>query len=161
MKNMVLVLWGIFLMFATSAVYPSSESDGHTTGSERKCQRWTLEEDRLLGDAVSRYGPKNWKKIASQVPNRTSRQCRDRWIEYLDPTLRHGDWTEEEDQLLIEQRQLLGNKWAKIAQNFPNRTGNEIKNRWYSRFSKRKPPNPQINQPPPESWGTVSSFDFF
>jgi hypothetical protein len=102
---------------------------------ERTRKYWQESEDELLLDTIWRYGAENWKQIANEVPGRTAKQCRERWIEQLDPILKHDDWTEEEDQLLIEQHQLLGNKWAEIAQNFPNRTDNQIKNRWYTHLS--------------------------
>ncbi|MDR1434977.1 MAG: hypothetical protein LBI77_01055 [Puniceicoccales bacterium] len=137
-KNRLVILWGLFLIFAASAAYASSESDGHTTGSKKKYQRWNLEEDRLLGDAVNRYGPKNWNQIASQVPNRTSRQCRDRWIEQLDPKVKHGNWTKEEDDFIIAFVEKNGHEWSQCAEKFPNRTDNSIENRWYSNLSKRQ-----------------------
>jgi myb proto-oncogene protein len=126
---------------------------------KRTKKYWQENEDELLWNAMKRT--QNWKQIATKIPGRTAKQCRDRWIEQLNPFINHGNWTKEEDQLLIEQHQLWGNKWAKIAQNFPNRTDNQIKNRWNIHLSKKNHPNPQINQPSPESWGTVSSFDFF
>ena len=50
-----------------------------------KKQKFTLYEDELLKRIVFRFGPKNWKLIASMIPGRTSRQCRDRYSNYLAP----------------------------------------------------------------------------
>lgn len=43
-----------------------------------KQKRWTIEEDDLLLAAVKKYG-KNWTKIAESMPQRSDKQCQDRW----------------------------------------------------------------------------------
>lgn len=72
----------------------------------------------------------DWCKIADNMPNRNARQCRDRWINYLSPTVVNGKWTEEEDHLLIEKYLTMGNCWRQIAAFFPTRTDINIKNRF-------------------------------
>ena len=52
--------------------------------------KWTEEEDNLLKRGVDMYGIGNWKKIASIVTSRTDVQCRERWVNILDPTIDHG-----------------------------------------------------------------------
>lgn len=64
------------------------------------------------------------------VPGRNSRQCRDRYTNYLAPGLIHADWSEEEDKLLAEQFNLNGPKWTQIKKLFPTRSANDIKNRY-------------------------------
>ncbi|KAI6652765.1 DNA polymerase theta-like [Oopsacas minuta] len=51
--------------------------------------KWTEEEDDLLKRGVDMYGIGNWKKIASIVTSRTDVQCRERWVNILDPTIDH------------------------------------------------------------------------
>jgi hypothetical protein len=159
--NGVICRWCILLERQKNLNAGNVDEKNPSFPGKRMKKYWQEEEDNLLRNMVEQNGPQNWKQIAAEVPGRTAKQCRERWIEQLDPTLKHGDWTEEEDQLLIEQHQLWGNRWVKIARNFPNRRDNDIKNRWNTYFLKRKRTNPRINQPSPESWGTASSFDFF
>jgi hypothetical protein len=40
------------------------------------------------------------------------KQCRERWFNHLDPAVRKGDWTVEEDRLIWEKQQEIGNKWC-------------------------------------------------
>ncbi|KAI8362729.1 hypothetical protein EDC96DRAFT_482701 [Choanephora cucurbitarum] len=93
---------------------------------------WTPEEDNLLKLAVQLYGDKTekWAKIAACVPGRTNKNCRKRWFHSLDPSLRKGAWTEDEDQLLREGVSKFPNQWSKIADMLPGRTDDQCAKRW-------------------------------
>lgn len=69
---------------------------------------WTKDEDHVLGNAVSKHGGRNWKKIAEALPGRTDVQCLHRWQKVLNPSLVKGPWTEEEDLLVLQLVQLHG-----------------------------------------------------
>ena len=98
---------------------------------------FTNEEDERIKELVEKFGTKKWKIIASFLNNRTARQCRDRYYNYLFPGCFKGQWTNEEDDLLIKLYLQHGSKWAFFANNFPGRTPSALKNRWNYFLSKK------------------------
>jgi hypothetical protein len=99
---------------------------------------WTAEEDTLLKDLIRDIGARAWNEIARHLPGRIGKQCRERWLNHLDPSLLKVPWTEVEDNLLKKLHHVLGNKWAEIAKLISGRSENSIKNRWNSACHKRK-----------------------
>jgi len=97
---------------------------------------WTRHEDETIINFVSVNGTKNWKKLATFLPGRIGKQCRERWKNHLDPKNSKGSWTEEEDVHLIDLHTKYGNQWAKIASLMPGRSDNSVKNRWNSTLSR-------------------------
>lgn len=91
---------------------------------------FTSSEDELLKMIAWRYGAKNWILIASMIPGKTARQCRDRYMNYLAPGLCHSEWTTEEDELLKKLYRENGPKWSLISKHLPNRSPINVKNRW-------------------------------
>ena len=69
------------------------------------------------------------------MPNRTVRQCRERWKHYLSGCKTDDPWTELEDKIILERVQLLGGKWTKIAALLPGRTDLQVKKRWIQLFN--------------------------
>ncbi|KAK8835168.1 hypothetical protein M9Y10_018339 [Tritrichomonas musculus] len=99
-------------------------------------KQFSFEEDKMLKKAVSDIGENNWDKVSKLIPNRTPRQCRDRWNKYLSPNISGLMWTDEEDQLLLSLINNFGNKWTKIASFFKGRSDINIRNRYKHLLSK-------------------------
>ncbi|KAI3735603.1 hypothetical protein L6452_15110 [Arctium lappa] len=92
--------------------------------------KWAPDEDKRLKIAVRLFGAKNWYKIARFVPGRTQVQCRERWVNCLDPSLNMNEWTEEEDLKLKEAIAEHGYSWSRIAACIPPRTDSQCRRRW-------------------------------
>jgi hypothetical protein len=97
---------------------------------------WSSAEDAIIRQFVGDNGPNNWTKCAVLLPGRNGKQCRERWMNSLDPDLVLAPFTEEEDRTIVAFHAQYGNKWEKIAATVRGRSANAIKNRWH--FVQRK-----------------------
>jgi myb proto-oncogene protein len=99
---------------------------------------WTKEEDQRLVAYIKAHGEGCWRSLPKAAGlQRCGKSCRLRWINYLRPDLKRGNFTEEEDDLIINLHGLLGNKWSVIAGRLPGRTDNEIKNYWNTHIKRK------------------------
>ncbi|XP_059638610.1 transcription factor MYB1-like [Cornus florida] len=94
---------------------------------------WTEEEDILLRKCIEEYGGGNWHLVPQRAGlNRCRTSCRIRWLNYLNPNIKRGDFRSDEVDLIIRLHKLLGNRWSLIARRIPRRTANDVKNYWNS-----------------------------
>lgn len=96
--------------------------------------KFTPEDDQKLIQLVQAKPALKWAKIAELMQNKTSRQCRERYDNYLAVGINQAAWTQDEEDLLLRLYQEIGSSWAKMTQLFPGRTCVNIKNH----FSKIK-----------------------
>jgi hypothetical protein len=92
--------------------------------------KFTFEEDERLLNLVKQHGSDEWQQISRLMPGRNSRQCRDRWTNFLSPDITKNPWTEQEEVLLFQKIAELGNSWKKIALFFPGRSEVSVKSHW-------------------------------
>ena len=97
---------------------------------------WKKEEDSRLLSLYEKYG-KNWAAISKEMPHRTGKQIRDRFLNSLDTTYKRGKFSEEEDKLILKYHKIYGNKWSQIAKKMKARTGDMVKNRFYSSLKRK------------------------
>ncbi|XP_044474858.1 transcription repressor MYB6-like [Mangifera indica] len=112
---------------------------------------WTKEEDQRLIEYIRVHGEGCWRSLPKAAGLlRCGKSCRLRWINYLRPDLKRGNFTPEEDELIIKLHSLLGNKWSIIAGRLPGRTDNEIKNYWNTHIKRKlisRGLDPQTHRP--------------
>ncbi|XP_022852246.1 myb-related protein 330-like [Olea europaea var. sylvestris] len=112
---------------------PCCELEAHTNKGT-----WTKEEDELLVNYIALHGEGCWRSLPKAAGLlRCGKSCRLRWINYLRPDLKRGNFTQEEDEIIIKLHSLLGNKWSLIARRLSGRTDNEIKNYWNTHIKRK------------------------
>jgi hypothetical protein len=97
---------------------------------------WTVEEDENLMNLLKTFG-KNWSLISKYMPSRSGKQIRDRFLNTLDPCINRDKFTKEEDMKIIQAFLKNGPAWSKISKTFDGRTGDMIKNRFYSSLKRK------------------------
>jgi myb proto-oncogene protein len=82
------------------------------------------EEDAKLTEAVNKHGNHCWVEDAALVSGRTNGQCRERWINIVDPVNRSKDAT------LTEAVNKHGNHWVELTAMVSGRTHKQCRHRW-------------------------------
>lgn len=117
-----------------------SDCDSYGSEDEKTIKKgpWTEEEDSVLINYVNVHGEGHWNSLARSAGlKRTGKSCRLRWLNYLRPNVRRGNITLQEQLLILDLHSRWGNRWAKIAEQLPGRTDNDIKNYWRTRVVKQ------------------------
>lgn len=124
-----------------------------------KKEKWTPEQDKRLIDSIRKHGLESWVVIAKDVRGRTGKQCRERWLSALNPSISKERFTKEEDNMILEMQREMGNKWTIIASYLSKgRTAIGTKNRYNwlknqqqkkkSEIKKTAPPKKTMNEKP-------------
>ncbi|KAL4031842.1 hypothetical protein IC575_010134 [Cucumis melo] len=100
---------------------------------------WSPEEDAKLKDYIQKHGTGgNWISLPQKAGlKRCGKSCRLRWLNYLRPDIKHGDFSEEEDTIICNLYTTIGSRWSVIAAQLPGRTDNDIKNYWNTKLKKK------------------------
>jgi Myb-like DNA-binding domain len=64
------------------------------------------------------------------MPGRVAKQCRERYLNHLDDSLRRGPWSPEEEEELVTLCQRYKGQWAEVCRLLPGRAYNDIKNHY-------------------------------
>ncbi|KAH7130575.1 pre-mRNA splicing factor component-domain-containing protein [Dendryphion nanum] len=80
-----------------------------------KVGQWSNVEDEVLKAAISKYGLNQWARCASLIAKKTAKQCKARWNEWLDPSIKKTEWSREDDEKLLTMAKLLPTQWRTIA----------------------------------------------
>lgn len=76
---------------------------------------WKNTEDEILKAAVMKYGKNQWSRVASLLSRKSAKQCKARWYEWLDPSIKKIEWSREEEEKLLHLAKLMPNQWRTIA----------------------------------------------
>ncbi|XVE97631.1 hypothetical protein REPUB_Repub03eG0035500 [Reevesia pubescens] len=100
---------------------------------------WSPEEDATLKNYVESHGTGgNWIALPQKAGlKRCGKSCRLRWLNYLRPDIKHGGFTEEEDNIICTLYSQMGSRWSLIASQLPGRTDNDVKNYWNTKLKKK------------------------
>ncbi|KAK1551076.1 hypothetical protein Q3G72_029831 [Acer saccharum] len=90
---------------------------------------WSPEEDSTLIRFIETHGTAGLK--------RCGKSCRLRWLNYLRPNIKHGNFTKDEDEIICTLYTQMGSRWSLIASNLPGRTDNDVKNYWNTKLKKK------------------------
>jgi pre-mRNA-splicing factor CDC5/CEF1 len=76
---------------------------------------WKNTEDEVLKAAIAKYGKNQWARISSLLVRKTPKQCKARWYEWLDPSIKKTEWSKTEDEKLMHLAKIMPTQWRTIA----------------------------------------------
>lgn len=63
-------------------------------------------------------------------PYATTSQCQTRYVRSVDPSIKRGSWTPDEDIRLRKGVEAFQNSWIDVASVLPGRTNEQCRERW-------------------------------
>ena len=128
---------------------------GYQTHRRSSRKTWSREDDQelitLINDALKQIGYEGgildiksiqesskvvkllqWDVICSKFSNksRTPKDLKKRWTGSLDPNVKKGRWTKEEDELLLKSYEKHGPHWLAVAMEIEGRTEDQCAKRY-------------------------------
>jgi len=91
---------------------------------------WKNSEDEILKAAVMKYGKQQWARVASLLNRKSAKQCKARWNEWLDPSIRKVEWSRAEDEKLLHLAKLMPAQWKTIGPLVGGRTAVQSQERY-------------------------------
>ncbi|RZB47007.1 Myb-related protein 306, partial [Glycine soja] len=71
----------------------------------------------ILVSYIQEHGPGNWRAVLAKTGfSRCSKSCRLRSTNYLRPGIKQGNFSEQEEKMIIHLQDLLGNRYKSIFQ---------------------------------------------
>ncbi|KAK7841403.1 anthocyanin regulatory c1 protein [Quercus suber] len=75
---------------------------------------WSAWEDKILKNYIEIHGEGKWTDLPQRAGlRRCGKSCRLRWLNYLRPDIKRGNFSEDEEDLIIKLHKLLGNRCGK------------------------------------------------
>jgi hypothetical protein len=71
-------------------------------------------QDEILKASVMKYGKNQWSRISSLLVRKSAKQCKARWYEWLDPSIKKTEWTKEEEEKLLHLAKLMPTQWRTL-----------------------------------------------
>ena len=91
---------------------------------------WKNSEDEILKAAVMKYGKQQWARVASLLNRKSAKQCKARWNEWLDTSVRKVEWSRAEDEKLLHLAKLMPAQWRTIGPLVGGRTAVQCQERY-------------------------------
>jgi len=135
-------------MTNSRSAYSGAAAKKRASGSGGAVFNWSKDDDSRLSEIMKKYKtPRDWEPIAREhARGKTAKECHERWIRYLKPGVRKGQWTDHEDAIVVEavttSNEQPFTRWSDLASRLPGRVGKQIRDRWVNHL------NPNINHMP-------------
>lgn len=132
----------------TSSFRDTSLSSVGTT----RCSSWTPEEDEKLQTLVQQVGDTSWSAIAVEFSTRDRKQCRERFVNHLAPSLTSvsSTWSSSEDEKLLQLQRKFTSRWSEMAQELHGKSAEHVKNRCL--LMARRAAKTRPTRRPPQRW---------